>query len=169
MKEIQLTQGQVAIIDDDDYERVSKFKWFAEKYKNVHGEYIYYAKRSPVVNGEQRSLRLHTFILGKPDKGIEIDHVNLNTLDCRKSNLRYCTHLENMYNRKPRLNCYSKYKGVVWCKRDKRFIVRISFNKKRIHIGSYENEIEAALNYNIAAKIYHGEFARLNIIEKATQ
>lgn len=89
MKEIQLTRGKVAIIDDDDYDRVSTFRWNWDSR---------YAKRTVWFNGKCKTIMMHSFIMGCPMKGLVTDHINRNKLDNRKSNLRICTQKENMDN-----------------------------------------------------------------------
>lgn len=107
------------------------------------------------------SIILHRLILSFPD-GLDIDHINGDTLDNRKSNLRICTHGENMRNRKVNNGC--KYKGVFFVNRSKNFRAEIVVNGKRTHIGQFLDPREAALAYNEKALEIHGEFARLNVI-----
>lgn len=95
-----------------------------------------------------------------------VDHINGNTLDNRKSNLRVCTHAQNMQNRKMHKNNKSGYKGVYFQSDDNRrnpWRVEIKANKRRIQVGSYATAVEAAGAYNDAALTYHGVFAKLNI------
>lgn len=89
-----------------------------------------------------------------------VDHRNGNKLDCRRENLRLATNSQNMYNRGKTLANTSGYKGVF--KNRNLWMARIKVDKKPIYIGSFATKQEAALKYDMAAKKYHGEFARLN-------
>jgi hypothetical protein len=151
-KLIPLSRGKVAIVDAEDYPGLSKHKWYANR-----------AKRTCYARGtiEGRHVRMHRQILTAP-RGLVVDHINRNGLDNRKSNLRICTHFQNQQNRRPALNCRSKYKGVRWSKRDKKFRAGIMHNKKSYYLGMFENEIDAAKAYDKKAKELFGEFAYLN-------
>ena len=154
MKEIQLTQGKVALVDDEDFEYLNQWKWYVTK-RN-------YVRRSK----ENETLYLHRIILNVKDKNIFIDHVNMNKLDNRKINLRICNRSQNGMNRnKTSLNS-SGYKGVVFDIRRKKYYAKIKVNQKIIFLGYYINCIDAARAYNQAAQKYHGEFAKLNVIPK---
>ena len=157
VKEIPLTKGLVALIDDEDYERVNQYKWYACKNSNT-----YYVKHT--INHHSKFL-LHRFILGvKPNE--QVDHINGNGLDNRICNLRITTQSQNLMNRKKftRL-CSSKYKGVCWCKQTHKWSAKIQVNGKRKHLGRFLNEDDAGKAYNEAAKKHYGEYARLNQIE----
>ena len=153
-KAIPLNKDAVTIVDEADYEWLSKWKWrIVEKG---------YAQRS-VAKHEGLTLSalfMHRVILNTP-KGLFSDHINGNKLDNRRSNLRICTHHQNNLNRP---NVTGKYKGVYWCKRQQRWMAQIMKNQANIYVGSFHTPEEAALAYNEAAKEYHGEFARLNCI-----
>lgn len=95
----------------------------------------------------------------------QIDHINNVRGDNRIVNLREATNAENQGNRKIKVGCSSKYKGVGWNKQNKKWQTKICVDYKQIHIGCYDNEEEAALAYNKAALEYFGEFAKINIIE----
>lgn len=152
MKEIKLTHGFVAMVDDEDYEFVNQTKWSVSKSGNN-----FYAKGWRMVNGKMRSVRLHQLIIGVFD-GSKIDHIDHDGLNCQKSNMRKCTHQQNMANRKP---CgKSGYLGVSL--EGRYFRSQITHNRTTIHMGTYRSEIEAALVYDEKAKELHGEFANLN-------
>jgi len=106
---------------------------------------------------------MHRLILNAPD-GMQVDHVNEIGLDNRKSNLRICNQSENQRNRSKQKNNTSGFKGVHWHVVDKRWMATIKVDKKKIHLGSFRNPIDAAKVYNSAAIKYHGEFANLNEI-----
>lgn len=156
MKEIQLTQGKVALVDDEDFESVNQFKWYAQ---NKRGSF--YAARKSSETAEI----MHRFLL-KPPSGMVIDHIDGNSLNNQRKNLRIVTPRQNSLNRrKGKGATTSKFKGVNWDKFRKRWVAQIRvFKKHPKRIGVFLSEIEAALAYNEAAIKYHGEFARLNII-----
>lgn len=154
---IPLTRGLYALVDNEDYERLSKYKWCAHK-----SGYAYYAKRAtPIQEGKRRTILMHREVLGLP-KGAEADHRNGCSLDNRKTNLRPATRSENNYNQFPRKNVSSRYKGVGWYKPLKKWRARIQFNKKVIHIAYFDDEVKAAKAYDRAAKKLFGEFAKTN-------
>ena len=164
MKTIKLSSGYECILDEEDYEKFSKFNWFAS---NKDGRiYAYRSKRyGPRKENKRLTIYLHREIINAP-KGAMVDHVNRNTLDNRRENLRLCNSTENAHNTsKFKRKCSSKYKGVCWDKSKKKWQVMISINKKHTFIGRFETEKEAAIEYNKQAKIHYGEFAALNIIE----
>lgn len=106
-------------------------------------------------------MSMHRFIMDAP-KGQQVDHINGNKLDNRKSNLRICSHSENLRNqRKPKDN-KSGFKGVSWHKGAKRWCAEIRSNGKRHHLGYFDTAEDAAKAYDIAATLIHGDYARLN-------
>lgn len=155
---INLTKGKAALVDDDDFERLLKLKWRAKKDWNT-----YYAYRS-----HRKTFSMHSFILGT-SKGFEVDHINGNGLDNRRSNLRIVTHSQNMANRRPQRNGTSCYKGVSWNKQWQRWVSKIYPNGKNIFLGYYASEIEAAKIYDVAAIKFFGEYAFLNFKEESCQ
>jgi len=160
MKEIALTHGHVAFVDDDDFERVNQFKWHYDPCGKG------YARRNVWVNNKSHVLRMHRFVLGVKNRRIFIDHVNRNGLDNRKSNLRICTRSQNVMNTIKKEGCSSIYKGVSYNKRRHKWIVRITMNRIVYYLGAFQNEEEAALTYNNKAKELFGEFACLDKIRK---
>ena len=163
MKEILLTKGMVAIVDDEDYKWVSEWKWHV--YEN-RGNY-YAARRKRGVRTIGRStIFMHREIVirnfGKIDDGMHTDHANGNGLDNRKSNLRICTPAQNQYNSRVRAGGTSKYKGVLWRRERGKWISVLRISGKHIHLGTFTNEIDAAIAYDSAAIKYFGEFARTN-------
>jgi hypothetical protein len=159
-KEIQLTQGQVAIVDDDMYDYLNQWKWYANKLKGK-----YYAVRNLRLNKKYAGALLMHRVIMNPIKGLVVDHVNGLTLDNRKENLRICTQADNMKNQKLSTNNKTGFRGVSWHKNKKVFESRIHSNNIRYHLGIYNNSIDAARAYNEAAIKYHGEFANINKID----
>jgi hypothetical protein len=136
---IPLTQGKFALIDQDDFERVSKFKWYYNGYEQNKG----YARRNIRVSKTRRTaLLLHREILGITDSSIIIDHINGDRLDNRKVNLRIANALINAQNSSVRKHS-SIYIGVGFYKKLKKWRSRITVNKKLINIGLYETQEEA--------------------------
>ena len=158
MKLIPLYQGRSALVDDDDYERLLGFKWI------YTGGYVNRKPYCPSVNGvrKYRNVSLHREIMNPPD-GMVVDHIDGNVFNNQKTNLRICTHRENIMNQRTQIRVKaSKYKGVYRDKRRNTWNARIKVNQKTIHIGVFLNEDDAARAYNIAAITHFGEFARLN-------
>jgi hypothetical protein len=151
MKTIPLTRGLFAIVDDADYEWLSKFKWHA--IGGDHGKAYYAARR---VGGNK--LKMQYMLMDKP-YGMTVDHRNGNSLDYRRSNLRHATFTQQCQNRvKPnRLGTKGVFQNNMG-----RFTVRITINKKRLTLGTYATLEEAARMYNQGAILHFGEFARLN-------
>ena len=158
MREIKLTQGKIALVDDEDFKRINQYNWVLDRRKR-----ILYATRKNQKNKVITKIYLHRFIMNA-QKDQMIDHKDGNGLNNQKKNLRFCTQSQNCKNRIPSINGTSKYLGVSWYKRAKRYIAEIKHKGKHLHIGTFKNEGEAAIAYNIAALKYHKEFARLNLI-----
>ena len=159
MIEIPLTQGQVALIDDEDYELVSQYKWHA--HWNLHGK-SYYAKTDiRKTDGTFGSLLMHRLIMNA-QKGEQVDHINHDTLDNRKSELRFCSYAQNQYNQGRRSNNTSGCKGVSLHKPSGKWLARIRWDGERIHIGIFPTLEEAYDAYCKAAFELHGEFAKVD-------
>lgn len=154
MKTIQLTQGMVAIVDDEDFHLVVRYKWhYAEGYARTD------LKGS---DGKYRSVSMHRMILNTP-KGMETDHINGDRLDNRRENIRVCTKAQNLRNVAKRTNNSSGMKGV-YKSRNEKWVAQIRLNGKSYYLGIFSEKVEAAMAYNEAAKKFHGEFARLNVL-----
>lgn len=151
---IPLTQGKFAIVDAEDYDRLSQHKWYAAKAKTGTTFYACRARGRTTVN-------MHREIMRAP-KGMICDHKNHNGLDNHKSNLRLCTSSQNARNQQARAGCTSKYKGVCWHKKHKKWQARITCNGNHMHLGSFDNQIDAAVAYDRRAIEVFGEFAWLN-------
>ena len=156
MRKIELTQGQYAIVDDEDFDDINRYNWYF---------HLGYAVRNVKISCKQKTQCMHRLITNCP-ADMDVDHANHDKLDNRKSNLRVCSTSENMQNQKVRT--YAKtsiYKGVLFYKRDGKWKAQIGLDDKRKHLGYFTNEIDAAIAYNVAAMELHGEFALLNDIE----
>jgi len=160
VREIPLTQGKIALVDGEDYERVNQYKWQVAKRKNCWYAIHDFKKH---MKDKTDAVLMHRFILSSK-KGEEIDHINNNGLDNRKSNLRKVSHSQNMMNQR-KTHGTSKYKGVSWITEKKKWDVRLQYNKKQIRMGYFIDEIEAAKCYDNLAKAIFGEYARLNFPE----
>lgn len=156
MKLIALTQGQFAQVDDSDYLWLNQWKWYAQNTKTG-----FYAVRK---DSQGCCILMNRLILGLTDKSIKGEHIDRNSLNNQRNNLRSATHAQNMSNRRVLTKTSSKYLGVRWFTRDKKWYAGITKDNKGIHLGSFDTEIEAALAYNNAAKKLHGEFANLNLL-----
>ncbi len=157
-RRIPLTQGQYAIVDPEDFERLNNHKWHVNRGANT-----YYACRFSRIGKKRVSIKMHRQIINPPDH-LFVDHINRNGLDNRKANLRPATRSQNSLNKssiktKP---SSSKYRGVSWSKSQKKWHAQIGLNGKYKFIGYFDDEIQAAKAYDEAAKHYHKEFAVLN-------
>jgi hypothetical protein len=155
MKKIKLTKGKVALVDDEDFKWLSKHNWYA----SISG-YNYYAQRTK----KRKNIRMHRVILNAP-KGVIVDHINGNSLDNRKQNLRLCSQSENMCNRLSPVINTSGFKGVSQIKTSKKWEAYINKDGKRVRLGNFLSAKEAALAYNKAAIKYPRDFAKLNILD----
>lgn len=158
MKQIPLSRGKFALVDDEDYEFLMQWKWHA----NNHG----YAVRSQNTKDEngvnfKSMVCMHRVLINAP-KDKHVDHIDFDKLNNRKVNLRLCTLSENNRNNPKRSHNTSGYKGVYLNKRNGKWFASIGFNGRFIYIGIFKDIKDAARAYNAAAIKYHGEFAVLN-------
>jgi hypothetical protein len=156
MKIIPLTRGQVALVDDEDYEQLSQHKWCATTWP---GAKKFYAVRA---DSSRHAVLMHRAILGlefgDKRKG---DHIETEkTLDNRRCNLRIANSAQNSYNRTIGCNNTSGFKGVFWQPRNKKWLAQIRADKRQIYLGLFGDPKQAAEAYRVAALKYHGEFAR---------
>lgn len=142
------------LFDKEDYNLISNYHWFI----GCRG----YATTRILRDGVIKIVMMHRLILNLTDSNMCGDHINHNRLDNRRFNIRECTFNQNQKNRQPKGK--SKYMGVtVYNLKDKiKYVARIIENSIQTHIGSFDNEIDAAIAYDIRAKKVHGEFANLN-------
>lgn len=157
-KEIPLTQNQFAIVDEDDYERLSRHKWCISYSRDC-----YYARRSGRVSGKKITLQMHRVVLGlEYGDNLIIDHINRNGLDNRKSNLRIVSQKTNSYNCKMQRHNTSGYRGVAFCKQTGKYTSYITINGIQKHLGFYKTPIEAALAHDVASLLVYKENAIIN-------
>ena len=159
-RRIPLTKGKYAIVDPNDYYWLSEHKWSA--FGGACNKF-YAGRKSPRRNGKRRkTIRMHREVINTSD-GLECDHINGRTLDNRKANLRSVTHMQNIWNlSKSSKIGYSKYKGITFHKAEQKWGAKICVDGRRISLGRFKDETEAAKAYDKAAKKYFGEFAKLN-------
>ncbi len=151
---IPLSQGLYALVDGKNYEWLMQWKWFLHK-----GHSTDYARRHGIPRGKK--IYMHRQIMNPP-KGILIDHKNDTGLDNRESNLRECNSSQNIANSRGRKKKTSLFKGVSWNKRDCKWEAFIGYNKKKIRLGMFAQEKDAAKAYDNKAKELYGDFARKN-------
>lgn len=158
LKTIPVSQGRTAFVDDEDFERVSQHKWSLVKSPHDRTEY---AHRSIKVNGKWRHISLHRFIMNPPS-GVKIDHKDGHGLNCQRSNMRECTHQQNLRNRRTK----NKHglKGVAFIKNrpNRQWMAKIRIDEGPKTIGYYSTALQAAAAYNEMAVKHFGEFAKLN-------
>lgn len=138
--EVTITRGQKVLIDEEDAPLVGLFRWRAVK-ATTTGAYYAYA-HTPMVSGRRGEIKMHRLVLGLglEDRDTEVDHINRNTLDNRKSNLRKVTRAQNQHNR-------SNARGYTWCRRMKKWKASIRINGAATHLGYFETEAEASQAY----------------------
>lgn len=144
MKEIPLNRGLSAIVDDDDFERLSQHRWFAHKVVNT-----FYAERYQTTAPKKRTcIKMHSQIIDIP-KSLQCDHIDGNGLNNQKSNLRVVNARENQQNRHTQKS--SKYPGVYRMKRNGKWRAHITINGVVTHLGVFESEEAAGLCYKLAS------------------
>lgn len=154
MKQIPLGNGIYSLVDDEDYDFIMQRKWYFRNGYAARGEYVEEKRNN-------RTVFMHREVM----KSItSIDHIDGDKLNNQKSNLRVANKSQNAANMVKKQKCTSRFKGVVWHKKAKKWMSRIVVNYKGIYLGIYNSEIEAAEAYNDAALKHFGEFARLNEI-----
>lgn len=156
---VPLTQGQVAIVDAEDYERISHNNWHAAKPNKTRP---FYAQRGGRKNGKPYGVWMHREIIGAiSGDGKWVDHINGNTLDNRKSNLRFVTPSQSNMNKSVKSNSKTGIKGVRWRDDCQKWEARITLQQKEISLGMYASPKDAHAAYCEAAKSLFGEFARV--------
>ena len=157
-RRIPLTQDRFAIVDPQDYPRLSRYKW---RLCRTKGKNVLYAERSVRLPGGRYSrLLMHRQLIKAPE-GYVIDHINGNGLDNRRANLRLATVAQNAWNSRKR-NPRSGYKGVCFASDKGLWRAAIVCHGRKIHLGYFKDKITAAKAYDSAAIKYYGEFAKPN-------
>lgn len=165
MKKIKLTQGKYAIVDDEDYSYLNRLSWYAKTYRGITHAVMRIRDGSFGNSKKKANIYMEQFLIKVPNN-YKIGHINRDTLDNRKENLRATTQTKSLaYARKRKAKTYSKFKGVTFNKNkkdDKKWIANIVKNYRRYYLGYFKTEEEAALAYNERARELYGEFAYQN-------
>jgi len=156
MKEIQLTKGFTTMVNDDDFDFLSQWKWRAL----IHHTGNIYAVRTD----GNKWVRMHRVIMSVSDRSIIVDHKDRNSLNNQRHNLRLCNTIQSSSNRRPNIKSSSKYRGVSYVRATNKWRAQIEHKNKTYILGSFTSEVDAALAYNKKAIDIHGEFAYINII-----
>jgi hypothetical protein len=163
-KEIPLTQGYVATIDDCDFEHANKIVWcVAVKPKK---RTVYAIGKLPMGKYQQRTVYLHRWIMDEPPDKL-VDHKDGNGLNCQRENLRVADAVQNGRNRKLNINNTSGFKGVYRYKQEDKWTAMIRVNKRLVYIGLFKNIEDAARAYDVWARDIFGEFAHLNFVTQS--
>lgn len=153
MKTLPLSQGKEALVDDEDFEFLSRYKWCAARRRGT-----FYAERYIRITDTLKILIPMHHAVAKPDKGEWVDHKDGDGLNNTRKNLRVATRAENKRNQRRYKNNTSGFKGVS--RRGARWTARIQLDGKSTFLGVFETPREAHVAYCAAATQLHGEFAR---------
>jgi hypothetical protein len=156
-RELELSQGLVALVDDADFDQVGQFKWSAHRTKYA----IYACTRTPRGNGPRKTILLHRFLM-KPPEGFVVDHISGNGLDNTRANLRVVPMRDNCRNRRRDVNCVTAFKGVHFDKKYGKWIAAINVGNRRYYGKFRSTAEEAARDYDDLARTHFGEFGRYN-------
>lgn len=168
MKEIPLSNGMVALVDDEDWETLSQYRWHANPrpHRASRGGRNWYAYRQEYRDGTTKTLSMHRQILGAK-QGQDIDHRDGNGLNNCRSNLRFASKSQNMANRDVPKPAASGFRGVSWRPEKSKWYARINAFCRTRHLGYFHSPEQAARAYDRAAAELFGDFARLNFPEAA--
>jgi hypothetical protein len=153
MKLISIHGGQVAKVDDADFERLSAFRW----HLNDQG----YAVRCDYSSGALKNIRMHREIMADAGR-LDVDHIDGDRTNNQRANLRQCTRSQNLQNQRKKRGSSSRFKGVYWLKANEKWRAKIAVNGKCKCLGLFSDEVAAAHAYDAAAIQYFGEFAGTN-------
>jgi hypothetical protein len=160
VKHVPLNNGKYALVDDQDALLVSSFTWTCLKTRG---------KEYAVTTVEDKTIYMHRLIMQPPDY-LQVDHINGDGLDNRRTNLREATGSQNQGNtNKTSRSTYSRYKGVTWCKRNGKWYASITYQRKKRSLGYHTTEEGAARAYDAAAFAQWGPFAKLNLPDEQGQ
>lgn len=167
--EIELTQGQVTIVDDIDAD-LAEVKWATQPRNNGLDFYALRGTYSSTTKTKRTTVHLHRAVLERKlgralRKGEIVDHIDGNGLNNRRSNLRLATQAENRRNSRKNVNNTSGFKGVYWHKSSQKWMAYITFNRRMIYLGYFDCPKEAHAVYCKAAAKYHGEFANFGQVQ----
>lgn len=151
-RHIVLVSGEKCLVDEEDFERLSQYRW-----RITDGYARSYINRKHVM--------MHRLLIDVP-KGKEVDHINGNRLDNRKSNLRLVSRSQNSANKPAPGHNTSGYKGVSYRKDTGKYVAYINCMGKRERLGNFNNPEDAAKAYNEAAVRLYGEYAKLNVLQR---
>lgn len=167
-REIPLSKGKVAIVDDGDYERVCQYKWYATVSRSGHGEW-WYAQRKVSINGSSVTILLHRFLLNDPPKGVFVDHRNGNGLDCRRENIRLASPRDNARNAGSRSRQKGNSHGFKGIKHNHgTWMAQVRTDVGRVMSYGHLTPTDAARAYDALASEHHGAFAKLNFPEHSS-
>lgn len=163
MKQIPLTQGKYATVDDEDYDFLIQWKWRALKATRKQVRCVWYAHRT-TARPNRKGVYMHQEVLRRCgfEKVQQCDHLDADGLNNQRKNLRPATSSQNRWGMRKRSGRTSQFKGVYYHKVSKKWMSRIGYLSKHYFLGVFANEIDAAKAYDAAALFYFGEFARLN-------
>ncbi len=157
MKKIKLTKNKFSLVDDSDFDMLNKLKWHS--YYDGYNWYALHTKRLP--GNKFKSFQMHRLLLNPSSSKVIIDHKDGDGLNNQRSNLRLCTHSENMKNRRSMKISISGLKGVSWNKKSNKWEARIMSNRKNFYLGGFDSKIKAYDAYCKGCFKYHGKFARI--------
>lgn len=159
MKSIPLTRGYVALVDDEDYERVAALRWYANVHHRNGRVLVYACRHQPIGPKKRTTLKMHCFIMGRR----YIDHADDNGLNNQRNNLRPANHSQNGANRRKTPGCASVWKGVHRTCQSKTWIACIKKNGVDHKKSGFRQEVNAAQAYNFLAEELFGQFAKFNL------
>lgn len=155
-RQIPLSRGYVALVDDEDFGRLSEIRWHALCVKSGR---VYAKATLRVGPGRYRDVLMHRLVLDAP-AGLKVDHIEGIGLDNRRANLRLATHQQNLCNRRRGYGA-SRFVGVA--QHRGRWRAYITAHGRNQHLGLFDTEEAAARARDAAARLLHGEFASLNL------